>query len=323
MPIRTLFTGSTGLNNKVDSVRLLYDIKTGVGELSEAVDVYIDSTGRVSRQYGFDQLVSGNFHSLCPFDCGGYSLVMKGTSLWSIDHGGNLVGVRSGMTDRARVDYQAASDGMEDLVYYVNGYELGYVLDMVSHEWEPIPYVGKETDIDYSAPPQGAHLLTLFNGSMYLAVHNVLFASAHQDYSKYNYGEDYAQFRGRLKMVQPVKHGLFVSDDTAVYFLGGADLRPGDWKPFEFNNVSQHRVVEGCHTKIDAQYIPGDRIGEALLWYSSAGIFAGYDDGTVRNLTFNKLSNRVPASGNNYLPDGTFGTMAVINNEQLLVTIEP
>lgn len=324
MPKRTLFTGATGLNNKVDPVRLRFDLKTGIGELQEAVNVYIDPTGRVSRQYGYDELVSGNFFSMCPFDCGGYTLVMRGTDLMSVDGGGNLVGLRSGMTANARVNYVDAHDGMNDVVYYVNGHEIGYVKDRVSYEWTVTAYVGVEDDINYDAPPNNAHLITLYNGRIYLGVDNAIYASQSGDYSKFNYGEDYAQFRGRMKMLQPVERGLFVSDSKAVYFLRGADISPdGDWEPFSFKNVSSKRVVEGCHTKIDAQYIPGDRDGEALLWYSSDGLFAGYDDGTVKNLTFDKLSNRVPANSNNYLPDGTFGTMAVINNEQLLVTIEP
>jgi len=39
----------TGLNTKVDPVRLEYDPKTGVEELSVAYNVDIDDTGRVGR----------------------------------------------------------------------------------------------------------------------------------------------------------------------------------------------------------------------------------------------------------------------------------
>lgn len=318
-----LFRGSTGINNRVDPVRLIFNLETGITEMSMGVNVSIDPSGRVDRQKGFDEFVTGSWHSLCPFDCGGYTFGVKGQSLYSIDIGGNILGIRSGLTEGARMDYEVASEGMHDLIYYVNGHERGFLEDRTPYVWENIDYVGADTEEEFSDPPDNAHLVTLFNGRMYLAVHNTMVHSEHQDYSAYNSYGNNTQFRGRLGMIKAVKGGLYVSDGAATYFLSGQDIEAGEWEALAFEVVASSRAIEGCNTLIDAQYLKGDSTGQALLWYSRDGIFAGYDDGTTINLTFDKLANRVPATGNNYLPDGTYGAMSVINNEQLLITIEP
>mgnify|MGYP001820210685 CR=1 FL=1 len=319
----SLFKGSTGLNNKVDPVRLVFNLETGVTELSLAVNVKVDPSGRVDRQPGYEQLVTGAWHSLCPYDMGGYTYAVKGASLYSVDLGGNILGIRSGLTENARMDYERSTDGRNTLVYYVNGHEKGYLIDRTSYAWEDIDYVGPDTEQVFDDPVSGAHLATIFNGRMYLAQHNYMIHSEHQDYSAFNLAEDHTPFNGRISMIKGMKHGMYVSDAFGVYFLSGSDIAPGDWETLAFEEVATRRAVEGCNAKMDAQYLNPERKGKALLWYSRDGIFAGYDDGTTVNLTHDKLSHRVPATGTNYLPDGTFGAMTVINNEYLLITIEP
>ena len=62
-PIK-LFTGASGLNTKVDPVRVQFNAAAGVSDLSSAVDITIDNTGRPGRRLGWNLKTVGELHSL-------------------------------------------------------------------------------------------------------------------------------------------------------------------------------------------------------------------------------------------------------------------
>jgi len=313
-----LFTGSTGLNNKVDPVRLKFDPETGMSELSEAVNTEIESSGRIGRQSGYNELVSGSFKSLCPFDCGGYSLVLQnGSQLMAVDHIGTLTGVRSSMTD-AYIDYELVSDGKQNWTYYLNGHERGRVYNMVSYEWIALDYVGPDTTKQFSDPPNG-HLLTLYNGRMYIAMDNVIYASEPHDFGKFLMEENYIPFPGEITLLEHMRDGIFVSDDYSVYsLLGGDILRLDD--SFALNKVGDKPIIRGTGVRCMAENIGMDFSGEVILAWTDFGCMVLGPGGYYKNHTFNKLIRRVPAEGTNYLPDSSYGASLVMNNEQLIST---
>jgi len=313
-----LFTGSTGLNNKVDPVRLRFDPETGISELSEAVNVEIESSGRTGRQSGYNELVSGSFKSLCPFDCGGYSLVLQnGSSLVAVDEGGTLLNVRSNLTD-AYLDYEIASDGVKNYVYYLNGHERGKVYDRTHEAWEGLDYVGPDTTKQFDDPPNG-HLLTLFNGRMYVADDNVIYASESHDFSKFNMEENYIPFPGRITLLEHMRDGIFVSDVYSTYFLSGGDILRAD-NSFSLLRVGDKSIIPHSGVRCAAENIGLDFSGEVILAWSNFGCYVLAPGGYFKNHTINKLIRRIPAQGNNYLPDSNHGASIILNNEQLIST---
>jgi len=313
-----LFNGSSGLNNKIDPVRHRFDPETGIAELSEAINVEIESSGRIGRISGFNELVSGSFKSLCPFDCGGYSLVLQdGSLLKAVDHLGTLTGVRSSMSD-AYLDYEMASDGLKNYVYYLNGHERGRVYDMVSYTWTALDYVGPDTTKVFDDPPNG-HLLTLYNGRMYIAMDNTIYASEPNDYGKFQMEENYIPFPGKITLLEHMDDGLFVSDDYSVYsLLGGDILRLDD--SFKLKKVGDKPIIRGNHARCMAENIGMDFAGEIVLAWTDFGCMVLGPGGYYKNHTFNKLFRRVPAEGTNYLPDSAYGASIVMNNVQLIST---
>ena len=115
-----LFTGSTGLNNKIDPARLRYDSKTGVQELAACVNVEIDDARRVSRRKGCTKRVSGDCHSL--WSDGADCMVVKDDALCVLHTDYSTTPIRS-VTPGARVSYCQ----VDNVIYYANGFERGKV----------------------------------------------------------------------------------------------------------------------------------------------------------------------------------------------------
>jgi len=313
-----IFSGSSGLNNRVDPTRLNFNPETGISELSEAINVEIDSTGRVSLQQGLSELVAGEFKSLCPFDCGGYLLVLRnGNNLMAVDPGGDLLSVRANMTD-AYIDYEKASDGKKEYIYYLNGHEKGKVYNRVSHGWTALDYVGPDTTKQFADPPYG-HLLTLFNGRMYIAMDNAIYASEPHDFGKFNLEHNYIIFPGRITFLEHMADGLFVGDSYSTYFLSGGDILRDD-NSFSLRKVSDKSIIQNSGSRCMAENIGMDFSGEVVVAWSDFGCYVLGPGGYCKNHTINKLIRRIPAQGNNYLPDSSYGASIVVNNEKLIST---
>jgi len=318
----TLFTGTTGLNNIVDPVRLEYNEETGVTELSEAINVEIDSSGRISRSKGFTLLSSGDYHSMCPFDCGGHTLVVKSNyGLVSIDQFGNVADVYLSLGDsNARMDYEIASDGLITYVYYVNGHDTGKVYDRTRSAWTTNTYIGPDSTKYLEDPPVG-HLLCLFNGRMYVAMNNAVYASEQHNFGKFNFEENYVILPGRIAFIDSVPDGLFISDAYSTYWLAGTDLMPSSsGEAFRIKKVSSKPIVQGTGVKTDAEALGLDISGQVILVWTDYGLCVAGPGGYFRNLTINNLKRRTPAEGNNYLPDSTYGSSIILNDEQIVTT---
>lgn len=320
MPLQIrLFSGTTGLNNRIDPVRLSFDRETGIAELSETANIRIDPTGRPSRQKGYTKLASGNFSNLCKFDCGGYTLAIKdGTTLVAVDEDGNYTNVRTGLTSGAYMDYEKASDGSKDYIYYLNGNERGRVYDRTNYDWSAGTYYGPDTTKGFSDPPNG-HLLTLYNGRMYIADGNAIYASEPHDFTKYNLAEGYILFPGKITFLDNVDGGIFVSDASSIYFLAGDDILHSD-RQFALKKLYDRPIIRGTGVKTMAENLRLDVIGEVIIAWTDFGCMVLGPNGYCRNHTIEKLIRRTPAEGNNYLPDSNNGASIIINNEELVTT---
>jgi len=315
-----LYKKSAGLNNYIDPVRHVYDREEGVSELTTAVNVDVDPSGMIKRSMGYTQLVAGDYHSMCPFDCGGYTLAMKGTTLYAVDVEGNETAVRTGMTAGARVYYEQAWDGSRDLTYYVNGYERGRVFSRTSYTWNKTEEVMVDELDSLEGPPDDGFLLALFNGRMYIAfdVSRVV-ASEPTDFHKFNYATSIMNFNGPVHAIFAVASGLYVSHGKQISFLAGEDILPGEGiNPLSFRRVFDSYIVPGMYTKTLHRNVGIDAPGEGYLCYTPKGIVFAGDNGNLTNLTYTRLSGR---KGNSYLPDGTDGAAMVMDDERLILTI--
>lgn len=295
------FKSSTGLNNKIDPVRAEYRTDTGIQELSIAENIDFDSTGRVYRRKGWETtVVASDCHSL--FSAGGQCLVVSGTSLCSLDTDFALDVLRT-VTSDARMRYCQVGGS----IYYSNGSQLGYVKNNASHTWEAPPDIrGRDTTRQYLDPPLGT-ILAYHNGRLYIVQGNVLWFSEQYGVTLYDTTRNYFQFESDIRMVHPVKAGLWVSTENAIYFLAGTGP-----KDFLQTLAAPYPAIEGTDVLITGTKLgDGSTQGTGILWLSTTGIHFGSDEGVLVNLTSRKL----------LLPDAIYGAGVVMGN-RYVVTLE-
>lgn len=298
----TLFSGASGLNTKLDPVRIRFNPK-GVSDLSLAVNVWIDDTGRISRRKGSTRVTTGAWHSL--HDCGRYALGVTGDALTVIKTDYSTSAIRK-VTENARMTYETDFDW----TFYANGFEIGYVKDMVSYPWtKPSAYLGQDSEAVWIDPPIG-HIVSRYKARMLIAVDKYLYASRAQDFFRFN--EVYYPFPDRIKMVKPVQTGVFVGTAEETYFLRG-DISTTALVPFEKIKIADYGVVEGTDL-----IIPGTRVGEGMgnevaIWTAiGRGVCIGTPDGQFINITERKIS----------LPECQYGT-AIYRDGAYIVLLEP
>lgn len=299
-----LLNATTGLNNRVDPARLAYDYKNGVSELAAAVNCDIDDTGRLVRRRGRSLLSSSSFHSL--FDAGAYLLGVSGSALYTIilDLAGATVTATAiaVVTAGARVRYQAAADGRDQRVYWVNGFESGIVTNGANAAYAGGAYVGPPiTRTINTTPPYGAHLITLYHGRMYLAVGNALYPSEHLGFAWFDY-ERATLFDSRLRMLRAVAGGVWVSTERRIVFLSGPTLT--ELSP---RVMAGYPAVEGTDVLVDGETLGAGKFqGQQLLVTTSEGICLCGADGSFTPLTQERLVLPSARSGNAAVVDGKY-----------------
>ena len=271
-----VYTGSVGLNTRVDPTRLPFDPDTGVTALSMAVNVRHDDTGRVSRRKGYSLSQAGAFHSL--WSNGDVCFVVMNGALYSVGTDLSLQGIRSGIDPTARM---AFCDAM-GLIYYGNGINKGVIDNGISKEWTKGIYVGATTSRVFAGPVNPQHI-AFFSGRMFLSYANVLWWSEPFAPRLYDMARSYIPFGSKVKMMFPVKNGIFVSDSKLTYFLTGTNP-----KEFYLDKVANYPALEWSenHTHVDGNTLGIEGVtGLCAAWASERGVCVGTPDGRMINIT--------------------------------------
>lgn len=289
-----VFRGSTGLNNRHDPVRIPYDSKSNLVDLSKAVNVDIDDTYRVSRRKGQEKIYSVAAHSL--FNCGEYACFVARDALCLLSTDWQVTPIRN-VTIGAKMSYVKN----EGRVYYANGYEKGIIENGASREWvKPTEYVGPTTQRYFDDPPIG-HLLEIWNGRMLVAHDNVISYSEPFNYGGFDRARGDMVFQGRIRMMRSVRQGVWVSDTENIYFLGGTDLP----KCFRAH-VTMFPAIEGTDVLVNGQRLGMESVELWLLWTSQEGVCAGGPEGQMANLTQDRLILPASTKGAGFCLDGRY-----------------
>lgn len=282
-----VFSGTSGLNTKVDPSRINFNFKTGISELAAAVNIVIDDTGRPSRRKGFTATArTESWKNL--FGCGSYAIGTTGDALCAIEPNMAYTALRNVHSD-AQMSYAMDTDGISDIVFYCNGYEKGIIKNKASQGWPLITPIGVTTIKEFSEAPVG-HLLEVYNSRMFIAVNNFLFYSEPNTYHAYRLSANYFGFPNRIKMVEAVSGGFWVSDSDSVYFFGGIIAPSLQEMPVQTKKCSSP-AIEGTAVKIPADRIgDGGMQGQAVVFATKEGVVAGLGDGTLLSLTEKKIN---------------------------------
>lgn len=311
MSVLTYFRGTTGLNTVVDPQRLKYDKKTGVQELAVAINIDVDDTGRISRRKGCTSRLSIPVHSL--WSDGSVCLFVTGTSLCSLDSSLRGYTVLATVMAGARVSYCPVNGA----VYWVNGFERGYVQDNSNHAWNaPASAYMPDTTRRYLSPPTGT-IVAYYRGRIYVVQGSVAWYSAAFGYSLFELGRAYLPFPEPVLMFRPVENGIWVGTEKATWFLAGDTpeafslVKAAAEKPIEGTDVSFHGRLT---TDISGTPIVQDDSKElAAMWLTGRGVCYGGGSGDLYFLSEDKLAS---------LPTGITGS-GLISAGKYIGLIDP
>jgi hypothetical protein len=282
----TIFSEANGLNTKVDPRRIRFDPATGVTDLAVAVNINIDSTGRVSRRKGFAATArTENIHSLwCD---GGACLFVTGTSLCTlgVDYSYSAVAT---VTFGARVRYFQ----LDAQSYWMNGFEKGYVEDGVNNSWDFGTYVGPDTTRQFSDPPLG-HIIAYDYGHVFVAQGAVIWYSEPFSLGAFDLARSFLPFEDRITMMRPLLGGMWVSTERQTFFLPGRN--PRETGP---TKTADYPAIESTDTDVDLSKIgSGELNGIGAIWTTPKGICLGTPEGQMINLTQRRLNLPIAVLG--------------------------
>lgn len=278
---------SGGLDNAVDPGNIQYSEKTGVSSLAAAVNVEITSAGRIRRRSGKMKVVDGHFHSF--FSIGTHAFVIKDfvddeeSHLFEVSPGYELKGLRRGLEYGAGMSFLY----IRDRIYYANGHENGFVAGGLSYPWPKGEYQGIATTRAFSDAPVG-HLLGFHAGRFLIAVDNTIYWSEPFEPGLFDMESGYVALGARVTMIRPVLNGIFVSDENEVSFLPTPE---GSFKEMSREPVSNHPAYEWSSPPHQVQIrdfgLEGSGLG--VIWTSPDGVCLGLPDGSMLNLTEEKI----------------------------------
>ena len=302
MKLISIFSGSNGLNTKIDPARIRFDSKTGISDLSACVNIDIDDTGRISRRKG-STATSRTESWKNMFGCGSYGLGTKGNALCVIESDMGYTAIRN-VTQNARMSYVRDTDGAQDVIYYANGHEQGKILNKISYSWIADRYVGPTSRKEIYDPPLG-HLLEIRNLRMFIAEDNILWYSEPNALSQFRLAANYFGFPSRLKMIVALDAGLLVSDSNSLYFLQGEIVPSMQEMP------KQLKLADYPAVKNTAVMVPSSRFREGVpgigvMFASTAGICFISSVGELVNISERKVDAPSGISGGGLYRDGHY-----------------
>jgi len=295
-----LFKGTKGLNTEIDPARIEFDAETGLQELAACKNINIDDTGRISRRKGYEQKVSGSYHS--GFSCGDYALCVTGDALTVINADYSTTAIRA-VTPGLRMRYVKVGNE----IYYCNNRETGYVRNRVSSSWVAADYTGMPTTRILSPPPVG-HMVGFYKSRVYVAVGDTLFFSEPNSRNHFDLARNVIMESSRIAMFAPVEDGFYLSNSTEILFYFGNN-------PNELTRkvVSNYPAIEGTDIgTMMSQIGTFEEGGKSILVATKNGLSIGIKSGIFLN--FSEDSVKYPAAN--------FGA-GVIKNRKYIVTLQP
>lgn len=286
-PDSIVITAFTGLKNTVASERLK------PGELERAINVDIDDAGEARRRRGQTRVSTGRHHSLWK-SIGGKVLVVRDGVLGKLDAGYTFTALANVGPN------QLGYTEVGDTIFYSSRSAAGKILsDDTRTEWgsrengngrwlSPVirptdtlgPVAGK-----LLGPPPSASILEAFNGRIYLADDNVIWATELYQFDYVDKTRNYLQFENEITVLVAVDDGLYVGTKDGLYFLNGTF-----GKGMNRRQVSSAPVIRGSAVRVpahltDAGKQRGGLMADAVMLLSEQGVLTCMMSGQVLNAT--------------------------------------
>jgi len=290
---KTLFAGLSGLNTKIDPVRIMYDPETGIGELQEAVNVDIDDSGMISRRKGQMDISLDAFDDVfCDKgDCYAVKNRASDTAIYQLSADMvTLTGVWAGLAKGARISFCQVGDKS----FYSNGYQSGYFEAGIRYPWPTLTPDGVETTREFFQAPIGT-IIGHYDGHMLMVQGNVVWITERYEYGKVRMAKNFWQMGTDITMMKPVAGGIWLSDQQQTGFVSGDGYISG----FGFNKKSSFPAHERSANieLVDLSQSAFEVPGLSAVWSCDAGLCIGTEQGQLIVATGAKLVYPTGGSG--------------------------
>lgn len=281
-----------GLRNTVGESRL------GPTDLAKAENIDLDDAKQARRRRGYTKVASGNFHSLKTIE--GRTLAVRDEALVEVLPDYSLKNLFAGAGPR-RLSYTSVAG----TIFFSSPVVSGKIMpdDTVTGwgnpltEWHspvvnPTPTLPDLNGKLLGPPPLASHI-ALYNGRIYLAEGNVLWATELYLFDYVDQTRGFMQFESDITGVAAVADGLYVGTATAVWFLQGA------FGAMQRTRMSPEGMIEGTLTEVpmEALSLENPGIGHANMFMSPSGICVGLMSGVCYSLTRSKYALPAATSG--------------------------
>ena len=297
-PESFIFDRFDGMKNTIQRERMT------PRDLVSATNIDLDDAGQAHRRRGFTQKVAGNCHSL-----------------WTTQQG-VVLGVVNGMLSVIQPNYSTVeltvvgdnpATGVSPLAYaqvgqtvYFSGCADRGTIDLQSLTAGPW---GSSTDLWLSpvvnptatlpairgqllGQPPNATALAYYNGRIYLAADNVLWATELYAYNYVDRVAAHRMFEAPITMLGAVGDGVYVGTEEGVWFLDGPNYPTMKRRP-----VMDCGVIPGSMVAIPAELgnppqvpLSSDTpVQVALMFMTTGGACVASNGGQAVNLTESKF----------------------------------
>lgn len=286
-----------GMKNTVSRERL------GPDELEKAINVDIDAAGQVRRRRGYVKKLTGSWHSIATFTLkvlgvrdGVLGVVVDGYSF-------NSLGVFAGSDPVAYTEVNGE-------IYFCNSVVSGVIaVDNTISPWgktdgqglwlspvlDDTPTLGQVSGELLGDPIRAKHIAA-HKGRIYLAEGKTLWRTELYSYHFVNRTKGFYQFEYEITLVISTGgSGLFVGTTGGLYFLAEERILMREFGALKMNAITSDAVLPGSGQLVPAELIhPQARqtpfpLDTAAVFMTTAGIVAGFSDGSCYNITLGAM----------------------------------
>lgn len=255
MPKKRIYSGSSGIFNKIQPERIPFDPKSGITGLQTAEHVFIDQTGAVAAARG-NVLVSaaGVYHSLLGGRDYGYVAVDKQATNEAVIHRIDIDGgvpvetqVLSGLAFGKKIDWAIDRSN----TFLANGQQTLEIKDYDGLEFPAAQGV--------ESKKEAVQLVEFFKGNppAHIEIHNWRFYFTFKDNGRHcvgfsNWGKyglwnrlDFWQFPERVLAIVSAGNGVYIGTESEVYFVLGPDQATTEMQKVADYPLNEHGVSNG------------------------------------------------------------------------------
>lgn len=291
--------GSGGLYTQSSPTRSQYT-EDGIYDLSACLNIDISDKFRISRRRAVNNKLNLNAHSLHPIN-DKYCLFVSGNNL-------NLL--LPSLTEYKTIatvtpGHKLSCCVVDDIAYWVNGVDRGKIIDYINYEWvanAPDIVSSNQTRVFYD-PPRG-NFLGYYNGRMYIASGKEVWYSDAYSPNIFSLGDSFLPFESAITMIRPVASGIYISESDKTWFLFGDGPENFIWKVVDNFPALPYSDKKAIGAMIENKWtsIGGS---EVAFWLTNQGLMYGSSDGSVINMSNEKIDLIGVATTGAILIDGS------------------